>query len=816
MPPPGLVSLVERFERNLDDYRDPHYKETRLRQEFVDPFFELLGWDVANTAGLGEAYKDVVHEDAIKVGGGTKAPDYCFRVGGTRKFFAETKKPSEDIKHNKDHAYQLRRYAWSAKLPISVLTDFEELAVYECKKRPTQRDRASKHRVRYYTFDQYQDKWDDIAGILSKDAVLKGDFDRFVEKELPKRGTAEVDDAFLKDIERWRETLAKDIARRNPKLSQREVNFAVQRTIDRIIFLRICEDRGIESYGRLQALLNGSQAYARLFKLFRDADVRYNSGIFHFEAERGRATSPDELTPGIKIEDKVLQGIIAGLYYPDSPYAFSVLPADILGQVYEQFLGKVIRLTAGHNAKVEYKPEVRKAGGVYYTPTYIVDYIVKNTVGKLLEKAKTPAKAAKLKVLDPACGSGSFLLGAYQFLMDWHLDYYSKHQPEKWKKGRKARIYEGSRGDLRLTVNERKRILLDNIHGVDIDEQAVEVTKLSLLLKVLEDVSGEAGHQWMLFAKERALPDLGSNIKCGNSLIGPDYFDGRLDVDDEERMRVNAFEWEREFPDIFEGKNPGFDAVIGNPPWGATLATEDRIHLAKRYPTVADYESSQYFLAAASAITRHGGRSGMIVPNTLALNVYAASFRKWLVGVLPPALVVDCSSIDVFGDPSVRSMVYVGSSEMPAKRNVLFATAGSTDLKTLDFSTEPLARLSSSETWKRCFSRSTGLAGLIDRLSADCRPLEAYCDVRQGYIPYRTTTLTRRHGAAKAKEIVQTRAWHAGAKRGPEYQKELQGRDVGRYTICWSGTWVRYGEWVSTYLPMSVFSIVSVTASSVT
>src|SRR5438552_1137375 len=228
-----------------------------------------------------------------------------------------------------------------------------------------------------------------------------------------KRGTAEVDDAFLSEIENWRSDLARNLALRNPKLSQRDLNFSVQRTIDRIVFLRICEDRRIEVYGRLQALLNGEHTYRRLYQLFREADQRYNSGLFYFQKERDRVEPPDDLTPELEIGDAVLKRIIRRPYYPDSPYEFSVLPADILGQVYEQFLGKVIRLTEGHQAKVEGKPEVKKAGGVYYTPTYIVDYIVKNTVGKLLEH-KTPKQAAKLRILDPACGSGSFLIGAYQ------------------------------------------------------------------------------------------------------------------------------------------------------------------------------------------------------------------------------------------------------------------------------------------------------------------------------------------------------------------------------------------------------------------
>ena len=429
--PPVIADLVERFEQQGDTYKSGQYNEAQLRKEFVDPMFEALGWDMQNRQGYAEQYKDVIHEDAIKIGGATKAPDYCFRIGGTRKFFLEAKKPSVDIKHDATPAYQLRRYAWSAKLPLSVLTDFEEFAVYDSRVEPRLDDKASVARVLYLNFHEYVPNWDDIAKIFARDAILKGSFDKFAESTKAKRGTAEVDDAFLSEIEQWRADLARNLALRNSTLSQRDLNFSVQRTIDRIVFLRICEDRRIEVYGRLQALLNGEHTYRRLYQLFREADQRYNSGLFYFEKEKGRVEPPDDLTPELEIDDAVLKRIIRRLYYPDSPYEFSVLPADILGQVYEQFLGKVIRLTEGHQARVEDKPEVKKAGGVYYTPTYIVDYIVKNAVGKLLEN-KTPKQVAKLRILDPACGSGSFLIGAYQCLLDWARDWYNDNDPKKW------------------------------------------------------------------------------------------------------------------------------------------------------------------------------------------------------------------------------------------------------------------------------------------------------------------------------------------------------------------------------------------------
>ncbi|MDO8132252.1 MAG: type I restriction enzyme HsdR N-terminal domain-containing protein, partial [Candidatus Brocadiales bacterium] len=174
-----ILELIERFDNNREAYRSGTYNETQLRREFVDPFFGILGWDVNNEKGYAEAYKDVIHEDSIKVGGVTKAPDYCFRIGGTRKFFVETKKPSVNLKDDISPAFQLRRYAWSAKLPLSILTDFEEFAVYDCRAKPDKADKASTARILYLTCNEYAQRWDEIAPIFSRDAILKGSFDRY-------------------------------------------------------------------------------------------------------------------------------------------------------------------------------------------------------------------------------------------------------------------------------------------------------------------------------------------------------------------------------------------------------------------------------------------------------------------------------------------------------------------------------------------------------------------------------------------------------------------------------------------------------------
>jgi type I restriction-modification system DNA methylase subunit len=642
-----ISDLVERFERNIEAYQSPAYNEAQLRIEFVGPFFEALGWDVTNKAGYAEQYKDVIHEDAIKVAGATKAPDYCFRIGGVRKFFLETKKPSIDIKDQVSPAYQLRRYAWSAKLPISILTDFEEMAVYDCRFRPKPNDKPSIGRIRIYNYTQYINSFEEIYNLFSKESVLKGSFDKFAESERLKRGTTEVDAEFLKEIESWREVLAKDIAMRNQKLSIRELNFAVQLTIDRIIFLRMCEDRGIEKYGRIQSLLNGTNTYHRLREIFYHADDKYNSGLFDFKTDR--------LTPELTVDDRPLKEIFKNLYYPESPYEFSVLGADILGHVYEQFLGKVIRLTEGHRAKVEEKPEVRKAGGVYYTPTYIVDYIVKNTVGKLVgtvprdrpQRQLTPQQISKIRILDPACGSGSFLLGAYQYLLDFHRDWYQKDGSAKHTK----EIYQGYGSQWHLTTQEKKRVLLNNIYGVDIDPQAVEVTKLSLLLKVMEGENQDTLERQMKLFKERALPDLGTNIKCGNSLIGPDFYSVGADHDlpgfsvglghvppslnEEEMYRINPFDWKKEFPEIMS--RGGFDVVIGNPPYIRIQTMKEwasvEVEIYKRYYASAskgNYDIYLVFVERGLSLLNKSGRLGFILPHKFFNAQYGGPLRALL------------------------------------------------------------------------------------------------------------------------------------------------------------------------------------------
>ena len=759
-----IAELVARFREQYASYKRPDYNETQVRRDFIDPFFKALGWDIDNSAGNAEAYREVIHEDRVKVGKALKAPDYSFRLeGGKRLFFVEAKKPSVRLKSEVEPAYQVRRYAWSAKLPVSILTDFEEFSVYDCSKRPNADDKASVARIKYLTFEDYDKEFDYLWDTFSKEQVRKGGFDRFVKSDRGKRGTATVDDAFLESLDTWRKYLATSISLRNHDLEEEDLNHVVQQTIDRIIFLRIAEDRGVEPYGELMAAIReGGELYSNLFKLFRRADTKYNSGLFDFRKDKRSAT--------IAVDNKVVRNIVEDLYYPKSPYEFSVLSVEILGSAYEQFLGKRIRIDAGHRARIEEKPEVRKAGGVYYTPQYIVDYIVERTVGDLV-KGRTPKEVKELKVLDPACGSGSFLLGAYQFLLDWHKRYYREHAPAKGAK-RDAVL----RPDGELTSAVKKEILLNNIHGVDLDPNAVEVTKLSLLLKCMEGETTASIQHSLDFAQERILPTLDENVLCGNSLVDTDYYDGTLDLGGERTVR--PFNWQRAFPAVFKIRKPdqkqelliqarrvkqehdeqeeraaallrkqginlaeepaavyekaqgGFDAIIGNPPYVLlqNMETKEFFTYASNKYNTARYKIDTYhlFVERAVKLLRCGGLLGFITPNTFLKNIHAEPLRRFLLDDTRLREIM-LFNYNVFSQASVDTCVFITSRDAAKGKSRLHVYKVDEPFEPNSVGLVEQASFAKNERADFLLDQSAADKQLLKKIQSQSKPLSTTC-----------------------------------------------------------------------------------------
>lgn len=795
-----VAKLCQYFAINEREFFAPGIKEAHVRQVLIDPFFEALGWDVRNANMAAPQYREVIPEDSLEVEGHQKAPDYAFRVGTLPKFYAEAKKCGVNLNTDTAPAYQLRRYGWSAKIALSILTDFEELSIYDCTARPRASDKASRSRIQYIRFEEYPDRWRELWDVFSREAVWSGAFDQYAAAKRM-RGTSEVDIEFLKEIEGWRDSLARNIAIRNKDLSSDDLNAAVQRTIDRVVFLRMAEDRGLEPYEQLLRLCEKPQIYMRFMRdLCRKADDKYNSGLFHFHKEAGVADAPDQITPKLIVDDKVLKPILLSLYFAHgSPYHFGVLPVEILGTVYERFLGKVIRLTAGHQAKIEDKPEVRKAGGVYYTPAYIVDYVVKATVGVRV-RGQSPATLAggkgrqPFRVLDMACGSGSFLLGAYQFLLDHSLKWYIAHKPASHKK---AVYADPKTGEWRLTNEERKRILTTHIFGVDLDHQAVEVSKLSLLLKALEGENDATLSAQLKLFHGRALPNLSANIKCGNSLIGPDYFTGALIADSADMARINTFDWDSAFPEAM--KAGGFDCIIGNPPYiRMEKFKELKTYLKSTYACHNERSDLYaYFIERAHKLLGTGGRFGMIVSNKFLRANYGRPLREFLHGAAAVERVVDFAGLPVFQGATVRTIVLLTTRPPSSQDAVLYSpplrpdvfltvSGGSVAVEdAIAPSTYPVAADAlEGAVWSFGRQEATNLLARLDEVSV---PLKVYCGgkvcmgVKSGLtdafvIDADTRTKILTHNPA-AEEII---------------KPFLNGREVRRYGIEAKGSFLIY------------------------
>lgn len=785
--PDTILRLVERFDANIAEYKNTSYLEAQLRVDFLNPMMQALGWDVTNAQGLAEHLRDVRSEDKVTVNEfeeyATKAPDYGFYTHGKRRFFLEAKKPSIFLFKDITPAFQLRRYAWSAKMPLSILTDFEEFTVYDCRVKPHKSDAAATARILYLTYTDYAEKWDSIAELFHKDAVLAGSLEKFAQTKV-KKGSEPVDEAFLNDIERWRTSLAVNIARNNHALSERDINHAVQTTIDRIIFLRIAEDRAIEDYGQLLQAAAMNAVQESLVRLYHKADDTYNSGLFHLRHEKGRDDEDiDTITPRLKIDDEPLRSIINKLYFPESPYAFEMIPPEVLGQVYEQFLGKVIVLDARHTATVQEKPEVRKAGGVYYTPQYIVEYIVQNTVGKLLANCKNPKEADNISICDPACGSGSFLLGAYQFVLEWYTAWYTANNPEKHTKAVWNAAPKGEAAEWRLTIAEKKRILLNSFYGVDIDAQAVEVTKLSLMLKALEGESTQTLAAQRTLYKERLLPDLQDNIKCGNALIGTDFYSGKQfsAFDEEARLKINAFDWDVEFASVMN--RGGFDAVVGNPPYGASFDNAQKMYIRSKFKSYRyKYDSYIYFIEQGITLIKTKGILSYITPE-LWLKIETCEPLRKIIFDAQGLQKISIWGEKVFREVMVNTITFVMQKKsLPLSIQIEEYGNQVNDIETAKWQSSPLLSID--------YNLNETSNKTIEKIVAQSFKLASIGEAIQGITPY-----DKYRG--QSEETIKARAFHSMKPINKTYGQWLNGKDIGRYQLSWSGEWLSYGDWLA-------------------
>lgn len=776
-----IQELVERFEEQKDFYYRSEYNETATRRDFIDPFFKALGWDVANEQGYAETYREVIHEDRVKDhkrnNGRSTFPDYSFRLsGGKRLFFVEAKKPSIYIKQQVTPAFQVRTYGWSAGLPISIITDFEEFAVYDCTQKPRATDKADTARLKYIKYEDYLKEFDFIWNTFSRERVLKGSFDRFIDDE-NKKGSTPVDVDFLNSLTRWRKLLATDILHNHTGINESDLTFAVQEIINRIVFLRIAEDRDVERYGHLKEALQHGSYYNNLLYIFSQANEKYNAEFF--------SLGQSDITHTLKIDNRTIKAIINNLYFPDSSYAFAVIPIEIMGTAYEQFLGKCIRITAGNRIKIEDKPEVRKAGGVYYTPQYIVDYIVEKTIKPLID-GKAPKEIAKIRIIDPACGSGSFLIRAYQFLLDYHRDYYLAHS--KIPRHRKDSPLTP---DGYLTSEVKKRILLNNIYGVDIDRNAVQVTKMALLLKCMEGETIASIETQLRLFHEPLLPAMHNNIKTGNSLVDTDYYDEEPDL--QEVLKISPFNWKKAFPEVF--RQGGFDVVIGNPPYVLAEINEAyRKYLLRKYPLQqGKLDLYRLFTELSHQVLKEKGRFSFIIPNSILTIPAAKELRKYLLTKGGLEEIVTFWG-EVFENVSVNSIILVSekgsrqkvlkiisdNSREPGFLTLAEASGTTTSLLKKDILADDqcLIKTNSSKTTEQ----------ILARIRDNCVKLSEIAEYTLGMQVY--------HNTMHSQAAIKNRKFHSKKQLDDTYFPESGGTNIRPYAFKDTfSEFVSYGDW---------------------
>ena len=463
----NIKNLVKKYHSNREAYLKSDYNETQLRTDFLDPLFEILGWDIKNSTGKPTNEREVLVEEGLKAdaSANTKKPDYTFRLFSERKFFLEAKKPNVKIESDNEPAKQIRRYGFTAKLKISVLSNFEYLAIYDCSQKVGKDDSVTKSRINLYHYTEYESAFEDIKKQLSNEAVYSGEFDetwREIEEQLK---LSSVDDLFLSHINEWRIALGKEIYSHKPDLSIEELNDIVQSYINSIIFLRVCEDRNLETY---KTLLNFAENndFASLIKKFKEADKKYNAGLFD-----------QPLTEKVVSDSSsAFWEIIRDLYFPESTYSFSVFASDILGNIYEIFLGEQLTIEKGQ-ILLKKKPE-NVDRDIVTTPTFIIQDILRQTVVEYC-KNKNNDEILNSSFADIACGSGAFLLETYQLLQDTLVDFYLVNDLTK--------LIQTSINTYKLPFSLKKKVLESCIFGIDKDYNAVQACKFGLLLKLLEN-----------------------------------------------------------------------------------------------------------------------------------------------------------------------------------------------------------------------------------------------------------------------------------------------------------------------------------------